>query len=286
MTLLSPEEEAAREFAFLEMRFRRAMQDAPGVVGFVLSQRLKFGAGSVAASVSGTREPPLPLRVSAVDDADAVFALLVQWVVAWADVLGEAAPSAVQVVWRRRLVSGGLVVDGERLTAGVPTDELETVGFPGGTTPEGATGLVRLVTGWLLQRHPRIVEHKLAVHYMTELVDALRAVAWAHGAVSGRRVDHAQRSRVCPLCGDVAVQVAWYSEDTADLIVQCHGCNANTAELLRVLGIPAREYARFLGWLETGAVPEAGGSVPFDRGNAAHVALARREGRMDLIGGN
>lgn len=287
VTLLTDEDQLAREFAFLEMRFRRAMQDAPGVVGFVLASRLKFAAGGQSVPVSGTREPPLPFRESAVDDADAAYALLVQWVVVWAELLGEVAPSAVQVAWRRELVSGGLVVDGERIpdTGGVPTGEDEPVGFPAGTTPEGATGLVRLLTSWLLQRHPRIVVAGPAVEYMTELTDVLGRIARAHRTVVDRRQGHAQRSRVCPICGDDAVLVSWYSADTSDLIVQCHGCNANTAELLKVLGIPGREYARFLGWLETGQVPDVVEPVPFDASNAAHVALARRVGRLDLIGG-
>lgn len=287
VTLLSEEEQLAREFAYLEMRFRRAMQDAPGVVGFVLSQRLKFGAGGQSVPVSGSKEPPLPFRVSAVDDADEAYALLVSWVVAWAEFLGEPVPSTAAVAWRRELVSGGLVIDGERVpdSGGVATGEDEPVGFPARTTPEGATGLVRALTSWLLVRHPRIVEAGPVVEYMTELTDLLGRIARAHRTVVDRKQGHQQRSRVCPICGDEAVWVSWWSDDTADLIVQCHGCNANTAELLKVLRIPAAEYGRFLRWLETGTVPDAVEAVPFDASNAAHVALARRMGRLDLIGG-
>lgn len=84
----------------------------------MFATRLKFGAGGQTPPVSGSKEPPLPFRESAVDDTDAVFSMLVQWVIVWAEMLGEVAPSAAQVAWYREQVSGG-----------EPTGELEVQGF-------------------------------------------------------------------------------------------------------------------------------------------------------------
>lgn len=273
----TPEEKRQRELAVLSVKLRRALTEAPALVGFVWAQRLRFGATqSGGAKVSGSKTPPAPIREGAFDDANRAYAVLVGWAVHWSRVFLEREPS-VAAAWSRAAYTK-------------TTRVREAIGFPGITTPEGATALTRPISAYLLRRQGdilRIVEGTVelerprAEEYATEVIRGLARLRLRHGVAESRH--GGQETRVCPICDAAAVEVAWYSSHTSDLIVQCHSCHAGTDELLRALGIGKARYSKFLSWLETGThIDDAFKPVPFSAKDQAHLALARRLGRTDL----
>lgn len=274
---MTAEEKRQRELAFLFLKLRRALGEAPGLLGYVWSKRLRFGATpSSGGRVSGSKTPPAPVREQAFDDANRAYAVLVNWAAVWSREFGEREPS-VAAAWSRAAFTKTKSVR-------------DALGFPGITTPEGAAALTRPIAAYLLRRQPDILAtdpsgstltRARAEQYASEVIEGLGDLRRRY-RTSGRIHDRGQQTRACPICNHLAVEVSWYSDDLHDLIVQCHHCRANTTELNRALGITVRKYQKFLSWLDTGHHVDDTPPVPYDRRNAAHVHLARALGRTDL----
>ncbi len=281
----SPEDRLNR---ILAVRARHALQEAPDLLMHIRSKVLPSITGSGEGRVSGSKEPPAPLRLEPADDTNRAFASLIRWTSEWARVLGQEAPSAALVAWSRR---------------NKDTWAPEALGFEAGIDPRGVHALTKTLTTWLLVRHQRIVERDDFAPYVTEVVQTLGPLRRRYPLDEKARPTKVQDPRDCPICREQGtIQVAWYSEDPHDLEVRCIHCDANTGELLRALGILPAEYVRFLSWLETGTfnddrtavrdvehgIPfDPYGAIAFDPKNPHHVIAAKRDGRSDLIpGGN
>lgn len=264
----------------LGFKLRRELGDAPEVVRHIRTQVVpSLGGNGSGMRVSGSKEPPLPFRETAVDDANEVYAALVMWVAEWSRALDVQPPSTVLVAWYRFNWAGNA----------------EAIGLPGEATPEGAHGLTQIMVTWLLLHHDRILQDDLAWDYCQELLPLLHEkrarYKWEPEAVSAaealRRVARGDRlrpadPRECPICHEHAVRASWYTADAGDLNLTCAECGAPREELLAVLGLSDAKVSKVLDWLVS-RVEAPAEEVPFDPANPAHQALARRAGRLDLI---
>lgn len=225
-------------YLFETWRARKALEQAPEIVAHVRSLIGSGEAGDSGAvdvpsgledgkwvQLLGIREESSPLRVTAADAADALYAQLVEWVVYWADGLEGERPASTAVAWR----SGR---DGE------------TLGFRAGTTVSGAALLTRLQTMWLLLKHDRIVASEYGPQYVRDVTSAI----WALRA----RFPMEDSSRggepvvVCQVCGLPELRVSWFHGEDRDLAtVRCDYCGDEPAGLDR-----ARREAEVLRWLQ------------------------------------
>jgi hypothetical protein len=142
-----------------------------------------------------------PMKITAADDLDALFAQLVDWVTYWSRQL-EFMPSSTAVVAHRN--SNGVQ------------------GFKAGTTPEGAAMLVRIQTMWLLNRAAQINRHPTAAAYhenITELIWSIRS-----RYPTAPRPPKPVSSRPCPICSEPAVGAEWFSADLHDVLIRCEHC--------------------------------------------------------------
>lgn len=154
-----------------------------------------------------------PMRITAADDVDEMFARLIEWVLFWSTEL-ESVASATALAWTRR-VRG--------------SDDFEPVGFRAGTSPEGASLLVQAQTIWLLTRAERIQEHESGEAFMRDVNDFVWAVRAKYPTAP--RPPKQTSSRPCPVCGEFAVGAEWKSSDVLDVVVRCDSCGANLPTL-------------------------------------------------------
>lgn len=113
----------------------RRMQHALAIAGtlteHVLAQRGTQGSSS-GPRVQTTKEPPAPLNVQAVDDADSVYRSLTDWSTVVGERTGDTPPRPL--VGSRRLADGAI--------DGLPSD----------LDPTLAGAVVRRLASWLLER--------------------------------------------------------------------------------------------------------------------------------------
>lgn len=208
-------------YLFSAWRARQALEQAAEIVAHVRSLIGNGERGDTGGSITVNAGDPLdpaktvdliglgvdssPLRVTAADASDELYAELVEWVVYWAGKLDGVLPPSTAVAWR--IQHGG-----------------EAYGFRAGTTVEGAALLTRLQTMWLLTRHDRIVAHPEGpgyVKYVTEQIWALRA----RFPMQEARRRRPTLVRACPICKGHTVEVEWFSEDDREgVAVICSLC--------------------------------------------------------------
>lgn len=158
-----------------------------------------------------------PMRITAVDDVDAMYAQLINWVGFWSEALNSPPPSTAIVAW---------------------SNTTEPQGFRAGTSPLGARMLVQLLAMWLNVQAEAIEGHESAEVYRKDIVELL-------GTLRGRyplaaRPPKPISLRPCPVCDHNAVGAEWGSEDMLDVTVQCEHCGhvlpaAKPSELARWL---------------------------------------------------
>jgi hypothetical protein len=150
--------------------------------------------------------------VDAVDESDAAYAQLLNWVAYWSETLHIAPPVTATYAW---------------------SNNREVQGFRAGVTPEGAAVLVRNSTMWLLLHQDKIERHQQAGAYF----DDVAAIVWDLRKKFPRdgRGPRPVFPRPCPVCGDPSLGVEWRSEHLQDFIVVCSYCGfeGDTAALLK-----------------------------------------------------
>jgi len=197
---LTPEqlaEQAAALAKILGVRARRALLDAPEIAMHVrsIATNGKVERGETLPEWSA------PMRITATDDLDEMYAQLVNWVIYWAETLEVQLPASTVVAW---------------------SNAKEVQGFRAGTTPDGAAMLVRLQTMWLLGKHEQIAVSDAGPDY---LLDVSRFVFAINAKYPSKQPRPKQVSpRPCPVCSEPTVGAEWASEDVLDVRIVCDHC--------------------------------------------------------------
>jgi hypothetical protein len=195
--IIETEEEAAARIR--GWRARKALEQAPELMEFVRS----IAVGGQSERGETLPEWTAPMRITAAEESDSVYAQLIDWVSFWAEVLDSPPPAVHLSAWRARE---------------------EVQGFRPGTTSNGAHILTRLLTMWLLQRSERIAEHPTAQAYQ----DDVCGLIWSLRAKypTAPRPEKLVNPRPCPKCGELGVQAGWGSENELDVTVECMICGS------------------------------------------------------------
>ncbi|MCS6570310.1 hypothetical protein NYQ35_16005 [Curtobacterium flaccumfaciens pv. flaccumfaciens] len=213
------------------LRARKRLHEAPGLVAYVRTLMVPAGAQrSDGQPRGGSKEPPAPFRIDAVDESDSVYAQLLNWIGYWSVELVIPAPVTATYAW---------------------SNEREVQGFRAGTTAEGAGILVQNLTTWLLLHQDKILRHQQAGEYFTDVSQIIRDL---HGKFP--RTSRGMRPvlpRPCPLCDEPEMGVDWSSDQLDDFTLTCNHCGyqGDTAALLR-----DRDVRRILGDMRVEYAPE------------------------------
>lgn len=185
-------------------RITHALDTIPDLMMHMRAQIVPSGGGMSDGQPRGSKEPPAPLRINPLDDADSLFAKLVSWT----EVIGGKthSPQPSVAVWINfREVQGFKVV-----------------------TTEVAHQLASQLTEWF---HVRI-ETICGLDIATEFHDDL-CYGWddAPGVfkLMGRypmepRPLRAAEKRECPICGHQEVFVKWPDSLDPDIAIMCGRC--------------------------------------------------------------
>jgi hypothetical protein len=213
------------------LRARKRLHEAPGLVAYVRTLMVPAGAQrSDGQPRGGSKEPPAPFRIDAVDESDSVYAQLLNWIGYWSAELTIAAPPTATYAW---------------------SNDREVQGFRAGVTAEGAGLLVQTLTTWLLLHQDKILRHQQAGEYFD---DVARIVRDLHGKFP--RTSRGMRPvlpRPCPLCDEPEMGVDWSSDQLEDFTLTCSHCGyqGDTSALLR-----DRDVRRILGDMRVEYAPE------------------------------
>ena len=198
---LTEEQKAAdeREAAalLLQSRCRKALAQVPDLIAFV--RALSVGGQSERGET--LPEWTAPMRITAAQDSDEVYAQLVDWVMFWVESLGSMPPAAAVVAWSARN---------------------EVQGFKAGTTSEGAYALTNLLTTWLLIRFPDMTAHASGPAFFEDVAGFVFKLRAKYPIAP--RPPKAVSLRPCPVCGEAAVGAEWNSADVLDVTIGCEHC--------------------------------------------------------------
>jgi len=196
ITEQTEEEREAAEAKLRDFRSRKALEHAPELAAHVRSLIAAPERGEVLS------EYVAPMKLAAVDDVDALYAELVNWVDYWSRWL-ETMPTATSVVaW---------------------SNFREVQGFRANTTPAGASMLVRLQAMWLLSRADMIARHPAAADYQ----QAIATLVWSLKARYPMREPRPRdvSPRPCTICGEPEVGAEWSSANPLDVVISCGHCD-------------------------------------------------------------
>jgi len=175
-------------------------------------------------------EASTPLHTIKADDADELYARLIEWVTYWSRWL-EFMPTATSVAARH-------IVDPDSRAA---DPQMVPIGFRAAATPEGAAMLVRLQTMWLLQRIPQmvLVEEDAAAAFFDDVTSLIWSMRAAYGMTPAR--EKLVSPRRCEDCGAYGVEVSWNSADITDVSIACEPCGTtvespSAARIERAIG--------------------------------------------------
>lgn len=236
----------------MEFKCRRSLAEASDLMMHIRGMVVPGGGTSFEVRVSSSKEPPAPLRLDPEDDSNLAYAQLVLWVWEWARLLGVLPPSTAAVAWY---------------------SIREVQGFRASTTPEGAHLLTRLLTSWLLMKHPRIIEDRAAVamDYLMEIVQTIGTLRGRYPMRDGTRRASIPDCRPCPVCGLEFVTATWNVEDSHSVDIVCVHCGATGEQILPLIGISPSKLGRILDWLDD--LPEGREIVDLDLEDPDHLAL-------------
>lgn len=185
------ETEAQAEVRLLRERARVALDMAAEVAEHIVAEsrpddgRTERGIEMIAART--------PLHSVKVDDADELFARLVDDALVWAERL-HFAPPEPSASWQG--------IDRE-------TGLRFMRGFRAGMTPSGAARLIRRQAQWLSGRLNLIAEHPSGREFMAEIV----ALVWGlrgQYKLTPERVRSEAPPRLCERCGELAVRAEFF----------------------------------------------------------------------------
>lgn len=158
---------------------------------------------------------PLPLREGAVDDADDLWAELVQYTANVVDLLGVPWRSPLRRSWRSRGDVAGMRADADPLSARREAME---------------------IVGWLVDAAPTVVGFAELAESEESLFARIRGARARYTVATVRRA----APRLCGVCGERAVRVSWV--DGLDgspkpiQVVACSLCGAGPATKLPEVG--------------------------------------------------
>jgi hypothetical protein len=209
------------ELEMIAARARRRIEDLPGLVGYIRGLVVPSLGGAKDGMPRGSRaEAPVPARLDAVDDSDAVWRQLVEWVDYWAGIFDVKPPSAATAAWRNN--------DGELL------------GFRPHLEPYQAQALTKYLTDWLLVRHEAIIDKQSGRLYFDDVSDLqtvdhdqqTRSSIWGKYPRSPRR-PRPVVARPCPVCDEYAFGAEWPDGGKPeDVTLRCDHCGYVVADPL------------------------------------------------------
>lgn len=214
-------------------RARHNLQQAPQLLAHIRSQVVPSMESARGPRVSGSREAPIPLRPDPVDDADDLYAQLVNWIVSFARQTGVRPPaSAVAFL--------NLDADAVRLPSWA-RDQASAYTL--------ADDLVR----WYEQHETTIVSKlpPLTVKAWCEDIGTIVGAFRSRYPQADRKPRQA-KARECPTCGEHAMHAEFYA---AGVQVECAHCG----EI-----IPEDQHDQYVDWAEK--TPMRAISLACDRG--------------------
>lgn len=179
------------------------LDEAPRIVFELRASLVPIGAGRLEGRVSGSHEVPLPFRDDALDAADEMFSILVNWCLSHAHTMGVK-------------VTGSIL----RLQDA----EKDARGLPANLSPQGAAQRVTEVVGWLKKWAGSIAYLPVAGEYhddIKELVGRMRSKA---GLSEPRRRLVDPQGWVCRVCGEAEGTVE--VPDVGPMVARCRGCRS------------------------------------------------------------
>lgn len=181
-------------------RFEAHLDQVPVLVEFLRGHRVPLKAGAMDERVTGGGgDAPVPFRLDPVDDADDLYAALVEYAGEVAERLETALPITGSDVWGTYQGSQGV---------------------PAHLGPAGARRVTFQMVEWLTHRAVRIRALELA-----DSEDHLFTLIRKLGArYMVPPIDRPARRRVCTVCGEQAVVVAWLLGGTGE--AECRTCGA------------------------------------------------------------
>lgn len=214
---------ALAEAKMRQWQTKKALQAAPELAAYLRSLIARQERGEVLDELTA------PLRLQILEDADELYARLIEWVTFWHRLMETMPPATTAVAWRN-------IFDSHNSIDNV---DATVIGFKAGVTPRGARDLVQLQTMWLLQRQHRIRLHPDHEAYEADIRELIGNMRGKYPIES--RSEKPTYSRGCPLCGEYMVSAEWWSETASDVEVTCHNCGWE---------IPPKYYTRMLEFIE------------------------------------
>ncbi|HEY8588183.1 MAG TPA: hypothetical protein VIL55_01395 [Naasia sp.] len=214
-------DDEARAWQLASWRCLQALIDLPAIMAHVRSLIVETD-GRVEAGEEW-RQLSSPLRLTPTDDADRVYAEIVNWVGYWAEVLDLRAPLAV--AW---------------------SNDQEVQGFRAGTTAERAAFLTGEQTNWLRLHHDEILAQHYAPRYVEDVTDSIWTLRSRYPTRPPR--PRPRTGQLCELCYEYEMRFSWFhGEDRDRAVLQCSHCWHQPVgrEASRV-----REDAEIARWLE------------------------------------
>ena len=190
-------------------RILHRLTEAAHIVHLLRSQLHTLGAvDTERALVSGTKEPPIPLRDGHLEDADTVYASLAGWAASHAHTMGI---TGTLPVWLRTITD----------------DEKEPRHIPANLSPQTAAQRVRDLTDWLTRWAETIawsIPPAALKAYHDDIVDLIHRTRTRAGLTRPRRKIVDRSGWVCRLClhpeGEIDVP------DEGPIVARCKACHA------------------------------------------------------------
>jgi hypothetical protein len=172
-------------------------------------------------------EAKTPLSSVKTDDADELYARIIEWVTYWAGELDPAAVGTLPRGWTR------IIQDSP-----AANPQVQLLGFRAGTNAPLARLLVGAQTSWLLRHDAQIAELPDADQYQIDI----NKLIWDYRAKYGltRARERHVRPAECPACGEHAVSAVWTGEGLTDVIISCEDClrvipNPTPSKIIRLI---------------------------------------------------
>ncbi|MGK9222268.1 MULTISPECIES: hypothetical protein [unclassified Microbacterium] len=175
------------EWVAWEEQYTWHLDQVPALLHTIRATVLPLAASQtdkVIVSGSKADTTSLPFRLDAVDEADDLWAALVEYALEVADTLTLDRPAVLRATW---------------FTRG------HVAGIRAATSADTARAHAWEIVGWLIGHAPVIVEHDTLQAGEDHLFQLIRKARARHHITRPRRA----RPRPCAVCGDVAVLVDW-----------------------------------------------------------------------------
>lgn|GEM_PF-6595439 len=211
------EEAKAALQGLLHVRYRQArtrnlLEQTPDLVVHVLAQVAPGAGGAQGARVSGSKEIPLPLNASALEDANGLFVGLVKWTIGHSRAL-DVVPPVVALGWSRK--------------------ESRPDGFPSWATPEDCHAMMHSLVDWLNAYEDLIAQRRDVAVYWDDIRELVEPVLKRYPTAPRKPIF---ASRTCPVCTRRTLIV---DEDSDEVTVACTYCGHV---------IPHAHRAKYLEW--------------------------------------